>query len=273
MIEYNNEKYSKAFVGEEELAKIYQGEDLVFQKHYGYGRLVGSFIEDSEPEERYIYINRKRVYTDINFNIQLEEPLQYLCMGSSSSSMFSNKIKRIDEFPTTEYITDIFSDFQTISFCDNCRNLEYVNLSNFKTENFDSIRYFFRYCYALQSLDLSSFNTENITDVGLLFFYCEALQSINFGDNFNLINCEVEQNTSLFTNCKSLTTVIGKLSNIKIPLNLKDSPLTRESALVFLNGLAHVEEPQTITFSKGTYATLSEEDKQIAYNKNWQISS
>jgi hypothetical protein len=78
----------------------------------------------------------------------------------------------------------------------------------------------------------------------------------------------------MFNNCYALTTITGVISGIKISLNISHSPLSRESALVIINGLADLTEgtAQTLTLSSTTKALLTDADKLIATNKNWTIA-
>lgn len=62
-----------------------------------------------------------------------------------------------------------------------------------------------------------------------------------------------------FAFCSNLKNVIGSLSGIKMDLSLNVSPLTNESAMIFINGLATVDKAKTITFKATTYNTLTDE--------------
>lgn len=77
--------------------------------------------------------------------------------------------------------------------------------------------------------------------------------------------------TSAFYYCNALTTITGAITGINAGLSFANSPLTRESALVILNGLAPRETNGNVTFSTTTKNLLTDEDRAIATNKGWTI--
>lgn len=76
----------------------------------------------------------------------------------------------------------------------------------------------------------------------------------------------------MFDGCTSLKNVVGSITGIHFPIDLSSCPLTRVSAMVFINGLDTITTPKTITFSQTTYDTLSAEDIAIATNKGWTVA-
>lgn len=128
----------------------------------------------------------------------------------------------------------------------------------------------FNYDLKLEYVNLSDLDFSSCTNLDNLFFYCGALETFVIGEQ-DLSN--VTSFSSAFTNCSKLTNVIGKLSNIKVSIDIKYSPLSNESAMVFINGLAPVEETKTITFKSSTYNTLTPEQFGIATSKNWIVAS
>lgn len=121
----------------------------------------------------------------------------------------------------------------------------------------------------LEHLDISMFDTSNATNFSWVFSGDTSLRELKVNWDFRNLTTIA----SVFANCKSLTTITGSISNLKISISLKDCPLTNESAMLFINGLADVDEPQTITFSKTTYNTLTEDQIKIATDKNWIVAS
>ena len=80
-----------------------------------------------------------------------------------------------------------------------------------------------------------------------------------------------------FGNCTSLTTITGTITGIKADLNMAACPLTADSAMVILNGLADLtgQTGKTLTLSSTTKAALTAagiDYNAIATAKNWQIS-
>ena len=98
-------------------------------------------------------------------------------------------------------------------------------------------------CKSLNYLDLSSFDFKKVEDVRHMFDSCKSLTDLNFG------------------------------KNLKVSLDLSDCPLSHESALSVIDGLAKVEKQQELTLSKATYNTLALEDIKLAETKNWKINA
>lgn len=96
---------------------------------------------------------------------------------------------------------------------------EYVELTTFPTENFDTNRLssmatMFADCKKVQALDLSNFNTKNVSIMNEMFLHCEELTSIDLS-GFDVSNVAYMRN--MFNGCKSLTSL--DLSSFKITKN------------------------------------------------------
>ena len=110
-----------------------------------------------------------------------------------------------------------------------CKELEYLDLSNFNTSNVTDMKGMFLECYKLKEikginnfnthnvktmyvmfhqckeikyLDLSSFDTSNVTDMSIMFCMCYKLKEIKGINNFNTIN--VTKMNNMFEECKEL---------------------------------------------------------------------
>lgn len=77
----------------------------------------------------------------------------------------------------------------------------------------------------------------------------------------------------MFWFCSALNTITGPITGISRSINLGDSPLTHDSAMVFMNGLNTVTETKTITFKSTTYETLTEVEIAAATAKGWTVAS
>lgn len=82
--------------------------------------------------------------------------------------------------------------------------------------------------------------------------------------------------TSMFYNCSSLTTIIGTITGIKADLYMNQCPLTADSAMVIINGLADLtgQTGKTLTLSSTTKSALTAagiDYAAIASAKNWNI--
>ena len=76
----------------------------------------------------------------------------------------------------------------------------------------------------------------------------------------------------MFDDCSSLTTVTGPITGIKVDLNLSYSPLTADSAMVFINGLSRVTSKRTLKLKSTTYDSLTPEQIAIATSKGWNVT-
>ncbi len=149
-----------------------------------------------------------------------------------------------------------------------CQSLKTLDLSSFNTSNVTIMRSMFENCYELTSLDLSSFDTSKVTDMLLMFYDCIQLTSLDLG-LFDMSKVRITE--SMFYDCTALTTVRGNIIGISVSLDLKSCPLTNESAMVFINGLAKVTTARTISFNSSTYNTLTEEQIAVATSKGWNV--
>ena len=127
-------------------------------------------------------------------------------------NIFSECIKLKEIKGITKLITNKIIDMS--GMFQGCKELEYLDLSNFNTENatkmnhmfnkcsklrkIDGINRFitnkvttmksmFQLCQELEYLDLSSFNNENVKDTSWMFAGCEKLEYLNLND-FSLNN-------------------------------------------------------------------------------------
>ena len=108
---------------------------------------------------------------------------------------------------------------------------------------------------------------KNNIDVRGLFYKCNLMRSVDLSE-FDFSN--ITDTANMFTGCTSLTDLkFGK--NLRVSLDLSDCPLTHESVLSVIDGLAEVDEQQTLSLNYETYATLTDEGIKIIKNKNWKI--
>ena len=147
---------------------------------------------------------------------------------------------------------------------DGCKSLKWMNIY-FNTNKVTDMQYMFAKCFSVGSLHLTSFDTSNVTNMHGMFLCRQRLYSLDLS-SFDFSN--VKDITNMFTGCTSLVDLkFGK--NLKVSINLSDCPLSHESALSVIDGLAEVKEQEIIRFSEDTYAALSAKEKQIIKNKNW----
>ena len=155
----------------------------------------------------------------------------------------------------------------------NCTKLTSVNLNGVDLSRVYYMHYTFNADTALKDVDMGGCNvgknTSKPTSFNYMFNNCSALTTLNInGWDFN--NASSFNNT--FYNCTSLTTVIGLVYNIPISLTLQYSPLTVDSAMVFINGLKDGVSGQTLTLKSATYSQLTPDQLAIGTSKGWTIA-
>ena len=113
----------------------------------------------------------------------------------------------------------------------------------------------------------AAFSSAPLTDLDLSNFdFSEILASIDA--SFTFMNCTKLKNLAFGT-------------NLKVSLSFSQSPLTLESAISVLQGLAEVDTVQTVTFKATTYNELMSTDNSeyleliddVINNKGWTIAS
>lgn len=188
----------------------------------------------------------------------------------------------------TKQVTDMSEMFAYSS-------LENINLSKFNTGNVTTMAEMFRACRSLDSIDLSSFNTSNVTNMNATFLSCvfTTLDISNF-DVSNVTNMDsmfsscfnlktlilgdfdmgrVVNTNFMFTYDNNLTTIQGNITNIRVDLDLSVSPLTNDSAMVIINGLADVTATRTLSLRYTAYNKLTDEQLLLATSKGWTVTS
>ncbi len=122
----------------------------------------------------------------------------------------------------------------------------------------------------LESLDMRSFNTPSVVNFNYMFGARTTLKEIKFGI---LDFASATDVGNMLHACNALTTFTGEVRNLKLSLDLGFSPLTVESAMVFINGLAEVETAQTLRLKSTTYEQLTPEQIAVATAKGWTVVS
>ena len=181
-------------------------------------------------------------------------------MFSGCSGLTSLNLSNFD----TSSVTNMYTMFYY------CSGLTSLDLSGWNTSSVTNMSYMFGGCSKLTSLNLSGWNTSSVTNTAQMFIDCSKLTSLNLsGWNFS----KVTSTGSMFIRCSGLTTITGPITGISVDIDLKHSPLTHDSAMVFMNGLNTVTETKTITFKSTTYETLTEAEIATATAKGWTVKS
>ena len=87
-----------------------------------------------------------------------------------------------------------------------------------------------------------------------------------------MIFSNVKGITNIFVFCDSLSNLkFGK--NLDLSIKLDSCPLTHESVLSVIDGLAQVEKRQVLLLGRKAYNTLSKEEIKMGDDKNWLITA
>lgn len=268
-----NKDITKIYFQGNEIVAIYRGDTLIFKKSSGGGsttkptgvyKIKGTVTKNSGYTQFNLTYNNKqmvnvKVNKDFTFETDLQEPL------TDASSMFQGRsyLETLDlNALDTSQVTYMSNMFNQSNY------LKDIKLSNFDTSKVTDMRYMFFHCPKLTSLDLTNFNTSKVTNIADMFYDCSMLSDL-------YLNFDLSQSNGIdspFGRCDSLTNVVGKFEGTEDNLYLDSSPLTAQSAMVFINGLATVTEKRTLFLSATTYDSLTNEQIAIATSKGWTVT-
>lgn len=144
-----------------------------------------------------------------------------------------------------------------------------VDLSNFDTTGVTNMHAMFYDATNLKKANLSGLDGSQVKYIASCFEGCSALSDVDMS-GFDFGNVATYGWGSIFNNCSSLKNLKFGY-NLKLSLDLHWSPLTRESALSVIHGLAVVSTPQSVIFKGSTYKTLTQEEIDIAASRDWNI--
>lgn len=144
-----------------------------------------------------------------------------------------------------------------------------VDLTPITTPSSTSIAFSgaFREAYKVAKVILPGFKSGSSWQYA--FRVCSSLVEIEIHGTLDLSS--VTSFSNAFYTCSKLSTISGAISGISANIDLSACPLTRDSALVILNGLATVSG-KTLKFKASTTALLSAEDIAIGTAKGWTVS-
>jgi len=109
--------------------------------------------------------------------------------------------KELEYLDLTNFITDNVTDMCWM-FCGCYKLKEIKGVNNFNTILVNNMNSMFQYCQELEYLDLSNFNSFYPTDMSFMFNECSKLKVINGINKFN--NLKVINMKAMFQNCQEL---------------------------------------------------------------------
>ena len=267
-----NKDITKIYFCGDEIAALYQGSTLIFKKSgvvppkpTGVYTVRGTLKPDSTVQSIQLRVNGIDEQIDINEDKTFEHtfvnvPVTYI---NNFTSACKDELKTLDlsSFDTSQ-VTSMNEAFYK------CTNLTSIDLTNLDTSNVTYMNSMFYNCNSLKLLDVSNFNTSKVTDMSGMFFYDSEL--IDLYMNFDVSS--VKNFDYIFWLSGNLKNVVGKFEGTKLNLDLSYCPLTADSAMVFINGLATVTEQRTLSLSATTYDSLTNEQIAIATAKGWTVT-
>lgn len=142
-----------------------------------------------------------------------------------------------------------------------CTNL--TTIPELNTSKATDMSYMFNGCTNLTTIP--QLDTSNVGNMNSMFYNCTSLTTIPELDAINVSNMD-----NIFYNCSNLTEI--HMKNIKEGFDIHFSTLfTREALVEILNNLARLSFSRTLTMGSDNLAKLTDEDKQIATSKGWNL--
>ena len=294
-----NKDITKIYFRGNEIVALYKGDALIFKKSGGGSTGVytvrGTVNPFSGEQSIQLCVNGKQEQFNVNSDNTFEHTFVNVPVTNMSyyTQPCRDKLKTIDlsEFDTSQ-VTSMYEAFFQ------CSNLTSIDLTNVNTSKVTDMEMMFYSCGKLESVDLSGFDTSNVTLFERMFYGCNNLTSLDISNfdtskliglsdmfggcnrlsdlylNFNISNITYSLGSFpyTFSYCFSLKNVVGKFEGTKYDLYLSDCPLTADSAMVFINGLATVTEKRRLSLSATTYDSLTPEQIAIATSKGWTVT-
>ena len=158
-------------------------------------------------------------------------------------------------YSTTSNVTNMKTMFQA------CTNL--TSIPEFDTSKVFNMDSMFESCTNLTAIP--KFNTSSVTSMNGTFYDCRNLTTIPELDVSNVTSMD-----NIFYNCSNLTEI--HMRGIKAGFSISSSTLfTREALVEILNNLVRLSFSRTLTMGETNLAKLTNEDKQIATSKGWNL--
>ena len=131
-------------------------------------------------------------------------------------NMLFKGCKELEYLDLTNFDTSKVTDMSEM-FCE-CNNLKEIKgINNFITINVTDMHEMFNECYELEYLDLSNFNTSKVNDMPYMFYKCYKLKEIKGIYNFRI--SDMTDLTEMFDECNDLECIdISKFNSFNSQL-------------------------------------------------------
>ena len=162
-------------------------------------RIINSYEEFIREQNRNKYTIKIEEEEKYKNEKEIKECIIKIDDKQLSSFSYFHKFKQV-KYYTIKYT---FNNFLTNCSCmfSYCKNLIYLNLSNFNTKIVKSMWCMFYSCSDLVELNLSNINTRNVRYMHCMFYKCSSLKNLDLS-SFNAEN--VEDMAYMFEKCESL---------------------------------------------------------------------
>lgn len=231
------------------------------------GLLRGKFIDSSSTEDWWVWMDSSKVniasYVDPvskEFEIDISNLKKISFEGSKA-------IEHIYELPVSANVTSLSRAFYECSY------LRSIKTNGKNSVSLTSLADMFRGCESLATVDFTYLNTENVTTFAWMFYRTGVTELI-----FNFIINETASSDFIGAGIRNESKNIKSTGGLLICNNIDFSlwrNLTDESIQTLINGLEDRSDKssKTISLYVNCYNKLTDEQKEIANQKNWNIKS
>lgn len=208
-------------------------------------------------------------------NLQLKYP-PYITITSKSDSvkLTINNVEQTHtvkpNIPTKIYIDEVITSLQWCVFYQS--QVTSIDFSNLDVSSCYSYLSMAAGLGACTSIDARFNQDKPNRDLRNAFGGDTQLKDLDISTWNMSLNSTWMSYVDMFSNNKALTDLKFGY-NLATSISFKSSPLSHESALSVINGLADIKKAETITFKQSTYDTLTEDEIALATSKGWTIIS
>lgn len=249
-------------------------------------KITNDCINEEGRWEGDVFIGKVNSLQEFAYNCSELKELNANHWDTSSVTKLTNAFYKCSKLKTlnikdwdTSNVTKLAGMFE------NCSALQEIDINNWDVSNVTSIERTFFNCSSIKHLDLSNWDTSKVTNLTYLFYGMNNLEVVDIS-NFNASSVTSSPLRPFYlwpTNFHSLVgerTIedvinnnIGVFIGLKYSLTIDNSSISldRASLRAIINGIAEVETTQTLRLGS-LKSKLTEEDIEIATNKNWTIA-
>ena len=186
-------------------------------------------------------------------------PLLDTSKVTNMSNMFSNcsSLQTIPQLDTSS-VTSISSMFSY--------NSSLQTIPQLDTSSATNMNYMFYRCDSLQTIPL--LDTSSVINMDYMFADCNLLQTISLLDTSSVTSI-----SSMFLNCLYLEFLT--MTNIKVSFSISSSKkFSQETLEALIDNLVDLtgQTAQTFTMGSTNLAKVSQEKKDLATSKNWNLN-